>query len=69
MDFATTSGRNSDASPLFRMMSRTIVDATEVYLGSQVRKKVSIDGSNVLFASAMVFSYSKSLTYRMPRRM
>src|SRR6185369_926079 len=61
-------GRKCDASPLFLIMSLTIVEATEVYLGSPVKKKVSIPGSSVLFASAIVFSYSKSLTYLIPRR-
>ena len=62
MDFATISGKNGDAFPLFLIISLTIVEATDVYLGSQVKKKVSMPGSRVLFASAIVFSYSKSLT-------
>src|SRR3954464_13332636 len=65
---AMTFGRKWDASPLFLMMSLTMVDATDVYFGSPVRKKVSISGSRVRLASAMVFSYSKSLTYLMPRK-
>ena len=43
-----------------------MVTATEVYLGSPVKKMVSICLSRVRLASAIVFSYSKSLTYLMP---
>ncbi len=60
IDLITASGRKGDASPPFLMISRTMVDATEVYFGSPVRKIVSMEGSIVLFASAIVFSYSKS---------
>ena len=42
IDVETTSGKNREASPPFRMMSLTMVEAMEVYFGSQVRKKVSI---------------------------
>ena len=41
-DFATISGKKGDASPPLRMISRTIVEATEVYLGSPVKNIVSI---------------------------
>src|SRR5215204_7140094 len=64
--FATSGGKKCEASPPFFIMSLTIVEATEVYLGSPVRKIVSIDLSRVRLASAIVFSYSKSLTYRIP---
>jgi hypothetical protein len=57
-----TSGKKGEASPPFLIISLTIVEATEVYLGSPVKKIVSIVGSRVRFASAIVFSYSKSLT-------
>ena len=43
-----------------------MVEATEVYLGSPVRKMVSIFLSIVRLASAIAFSYSKSLTYLIP---
>src|SRR5688572_11073916 len=49
-DWKTISGRKWLASPLFLMISRTIVDATEVYFGSQVRKTVSMDLSRVRLA-------------------
>src|SRR5487761_2298706 len=41
-DRMTASGRKGDASPPFFRISRTIVEATEVYLGSPVKKTVSI---------------------------
>ncbi|MEY3332895.1 MAG: hypothetical protein RLZZ176_1195 [Cyanobacteriota bacterium] len=62
----TASGKKGDASPPFLKISLTMVEATLVYFGSPVRKMVSIFESIVLLASAMVFSYSKSLTYRIP---
>ena len=52
----TALGKNGEASPPFLIISLTIVDATEVYLGSPVKKIVSIFLSKVLFASAIVFS-------------
>src|SRR6187200_410015 len=60
--FATSGGKKCEASPPFFIISLTIVEATDVYLGSPVRKIVSIDLSRVRLASAIVFSYSKSLT-------
>jgi hypothetical protein len=45
----TASGRNSEALPPLRMISRTMVDATEVYFGSPVKK----DGFDIFVECAV----------------